>query len=169
MGKTAKRPTMVTDERGVQHRFNAGDEVPDELVARIDNPAVWEDPEPTTAGPDPSELNGTATVSTMPSPSLAVQDAPYATPPEHEGVTNQAGTGLEGEDETSESSDDGGSSDEPAPAGVKPSSGDLDGMTAKELAEVAAKLDVSVPSGASKAQIRAIIDSAPDRPAAEGD
>ena len=170
MGKTAKRPVQVSDESGVPHRFEAGEEVPDELAARIDNPAVWEDPEPGSTGPDPTELNATATVSTEPPVSLAVHDAPYASPPAErvEGVVNQAGTGLEGEGQE-ETRPDGVSSDEQERAGVKPSPGDLDGMTHKELVEVATKLDVAVPSGASKAQIRQLIDSAPDRPRGEGD
>lgn len=167
MGKVAKRPTMVTDERGVQHTFAAGDEVPDELVDRIDNPAVWEDPDTDdgVTGPDPTDLAASATVVAKSADGGVVLDAPYAhESDEPEGVVDQAGRppsmqpDLTGSDSTGSES-----SDEQVPAGSKPSREALDGMTRAELEDTASSLGISVPSNASKAQIRSFIDSAPDK------
>jgi hypothetical protein len=167
MGKTVKQRTQVTDGEGKHHIFNPGDDMPDELVARVDNPAVWEDPEgEQVPGPDPfGTLNPTATVGGPGSqiPVGAVHDAPYASEPPEEGVTNQAATGLENEQSPSSSETEGSSSDEDDRVGsVKPSPAELSGMSRADLSATAERLGLSVPSGATKEQIRGLIDSAPE-------
>lgn len=166
MGKTAKRATMVVDENGVQHRFEAGDEVPDELVERIDNPAVWEDPgEQEDTGPDPTDLAASATVIARAPDGGVVLDAPYAhLSDEPEGVTDAAGRPPSMQPDLSGSETVGSvSSDESEAEGSKPSPEALDGMTRAELEDTARSLGIEVPHNASKAQIRGFIDSAPDR------
>lgn len=164
MGKTAQRPVMVTDEHGTQHRFAAGEEVPDELVARIDNDSVWEPVEyDADAGPDPTDLAASATVVATSPDGGVVLDAPYAhSSDEPEGVTDQAGRppSLQPDSESTGSE----SSDESPEDGSKPSPEALDGMTRADLESTARSLGIEVPHNASKAQIRGFIDSAPDRP-----
>jgi hypothetical protein len=74
MPKTTYQPVNVTDENGVTHTFQAGDEVPDELVARIDNPGIWEQPEGEIVDERPLGTVGTVENVTRPP-----ADAPYAT------------------------------------------------------------------------------------------
>jgi hypothetical protein len=167
MGKTVKQRTQVTGEDGRHHIFNPGDEMPDDLAARVDNPAVWEDPEgEQVPGPDPfGTLNPTATVGGPGSqiPVGAVHDAPYASPPEEEGVTNMAATGLESEQSPTSSEREGSSSDEDDRDGsAKPTPAELSGMSKADLEATAQRLGVSVPSGSTKDQIRQFIDSAPE-------
>lgn len=165
MGKVAKRSTMVTDEHGTQHRFAAGEEVPDALVERIDNPAVWEEPEQEdSAGPDPTDLAASATVVQRAPSGGVVLDAPFAhNSVEPEGVTDQAGRPPSLQPDSGSTGSE-SSEDDPVQDGSKPSPEVLDGMSRADLADTARTLGLSVPPNASKAQIRSFIDSAPDRP-----
>jgi hypothetical protein len=135
MPKTTYQPVNVTDENGVTHTFQAGDEVPDELVARIDNPGIWEQPEGEIVDERPLGTVGTVENVTRPP-----ADAPYATSepfapfqPDSGPVVETGSTELTGEQPPagpSESDQTAGASSEPTVEGTsKPSSDELDQMT----------------------------------------
>lgn len=182
MPKTTYMPVTVTDANGITHTFQAGDEVPDELVERIDNEAVWQKPEGYDDTPDEGrplgwqEQPGEPGVHSGPgSPSFA--DAPYATDegvapfqPDSGPVTEEGGNELTGEpapDGPSESGQTGGGSSEADTATSKPSSSELDQMTRAELDRVATNLGLDPSGASSKAEVRSMIDSAPE-PGDEG-
>lgn len=154
MGKQAKQAFIVSDEHGTQHRFEAGDEVPDELVKRVDNPAVWE----SSHVVDPQE--GEVGIRSAPQPvSTVVQDAPWAVPTDErpDVVTPQSGRPVTTEAGLSEATD--GELSDPSEAGrTVPSAGELDGMTRADLDGVAASLGLST-QGMRKDEVRAAIES----------
>jgi hypothetical protein len=162
MGKTIYRRTAVTDAAGEQHIYEPGDDVPDDIADRIDNPAVWEKPQ------DDDTPLGSSDTPTSTGPAFA--DAPYADSseplepwlPDTGPVTEAGGNILTGEQAPIEpmGSTDGGSGVAPGAPGTKPSQEDLDAMTREQLDETARRLGLD-PSGASnKAEVRSLIDSA---------
>lgn len=145
MSKTAQRRVTVTDANSDTHTFEPGDEVPDELVARINNPDVWEPIEYSTG-----EVGNVDSAPAMPS---GVRDAPYATPPEGDGVVTPAGGPTA---ETMGYPDESSEGD-----GLSPTSDQLDRMNRSELDRVAKNRGLVPEEYATKAELRSAIDSAP--------
>lgn len=153
MARRAEQAFMVTDEQGTQHRFAAGEDVPDELAARVDNTAVWEKSD--VPLDDGSENVGLVNASEPVMPS-GVADAPYAEPaPEGEGVVTPP-SGIPGSLPSRSDDTDSELSEQSADAGTAPSPEELDKMTRAELDEVAASRGLST-SGMSKADVKAAI------------
>lgn len=155
---TIYRRTSVTDADGVDHVYEPGDDVPDTVAERIDNPTVWEKPE------DFVEDTPFGTSETFEDVSRPPADAPYATPgpsepfqPDSGPVTEDGGNELTGEE--APLSPAVGSSAGVA-GGSQPSQGDLDRMTKSELEDVARSRGIEPPAGATKAELRSLIDSA---------
>lgn len=148
MGKRVERKITVSDADGVQHVFEKGDEVPDELVERIDNPAAWEADEIVE---DPSQVGVVASESPQPT---GIADAPYAGPPVD---VPETVTPMSGEPAFSQVTD-GSSSEDEAPADTVPSAAELEGMTRADLDGVAESLGLST-AGMRKDEVRAAIES----------
>lgn len=174
MPKTTYQPVNVTDENGVTHTFQAGDEIPDELVERIDNSGIWKKPEGTVDDERPLGTVGTVEDVTRPP-----ADAPYAGSeplppfqPDSGPVEETGSTEMTGEQPPAGPNEsaptDGASSEPTAEVASKPSSSELDQMTRSELDQTARSLGLDSSSAGSKAEVRSMIDSAPEPGESQG-